>query len=66
MAIRHIHGTEAEANQKPGRYNISLYLTISETKTENLPTGWEVTVNFTLFMYNHIHDNYFTVQILKC
>ena len=47
-----------------GNY-ISLYLTICETESENLFTGWEDTFNFRLFAYNHIHDTYFTIQILN-
>ncbi|XP_062086375.1 uncharacterized protein LOC133792483 [Humulus lupulus] len=48
----------------PNRFNtdnyISLYLTMCETNI--LPSGWEVNVNFTLFVYNHTHDNYLTIQ----
>ncbi|KAI8024625.1 Ubiquitin carboxyl-terminal hydrolase 13 [Camellia lanceoleosa] len=40
--------------------HISLYLAIAETKT--LPVGWEVNVNFKLFVYDHIRDKYLTVQ----
>uniref|UniRef100_A0A803PXL5 MATH domain-containing protein n=1 Tax=Cannabis sativa TaxID=3483 RepID=A0A803PXL5_CANSA len=42
---------------------ISLYLTICETET--LPNGWEVNVNFSLFIYNHLHDNYLTLQATR-
>ncbi|KAF4381088.1 hypothetical protein F8388_012010 [Cannabis sativa] len=42
---------------------ISLYLTICETET--LPNGWEVNVNFSLFVYNHLHDNYLTLQATR-
>eukprot|EP00261_Vitis_vinifera_P033152 XP_019074395.1 PREDICTED: uncharacterized protein LOC100259955 [Vitis vinifera] len=43
-----------------GEGHISLYLEISEA--QNLPLGWEVTVNFKLFVFNHIHEKYLTVQ----
>ena len=43
-----------------GEGHISLYLEISEI--EKLPVGWEVTVIFKLFVYNHIHEKYLTVQ----
>ena len=43
-----------------GEGHISLYLEISEI--EKLPVGWEVTVNFKLFAFNHIHEKYLTVQ----
>ncbi|KAM6576430.1 hypothetical protein CsatB_028267 [Cannabis sativa] len=39
---------------------ISLYLTICET--EGLPSDWEVDVNFSLLVYNHLHNNYLTFQ----
>ncbi|KAF4381087.1 hypothetical protein F8388_012009 [Cannabis sativa] len=42
---------------------ISLYLTICNT--DILPIGWEVNANFTLFIYNHTHDNYLTFQVVK-
>ncbi|XP_034682194.1 uncharacterized protein LOC117911878 [Vitis riparia] len=43
-----------------GDGHISLYLVISDT--QNLPLGWEVTVSFKLFVFNHIHEEYLTVQ----
>ncbi|XP_030504851.2 uncharacterized protein LOC115719801, partial [Cannabis sativa] len=43
---------------------ISLYLTICETES-SLPNGWEVNVNFSLFIYNHLHDNYLTLQATR-
>ena len=43
-----------------GKGYISLYLAIAETK--KLPLGWEVNVNFKLFVFNHKHDQYLTVQ----
>ncbi|XP_028055708.1 uncharacterized protein LOC114259872 [Camellia sinensis] len=39
---------------------ISLYLVIAETI--KLPLGWEVNVNFKLFVYNQIQDKYLTIQ----
>ena len=47
-------------NKSEGKGHVSLYLEISDT--ENLPLGWEVTVNFKFFVFNHIHENYLTVQ----
>ncbi|XP_062083634.1 uncharacterized protein LOC133790059 [Humulus lupulus] len=41
--------------------HISLYLTICETGV--LPS--EVNVIFILFVYNHMHDNYLTVQAMR-
>ncbi|CBI22432.3 unnamed protein product, partial [Vitis vinifera] len=43
-----------------GKGYISLYLAIADTKM--LPLGWEVNVNFKLFVFNHKHDQYLTVQ----
>ncbi|KAL6347044.1 hypothetical protein AAG906_012295 [Vitis piasezkii] len=43
-----------------GEDHISLYLEISDA--QKLPVGWEVTVNFKLFVFNHIHEKYLTVQ----
>ncbi|RVW82523.1 Ubiquitin carboxyl-terminal hydrolase 12 [Vitis vinifera] len=43
-----------------GEGHISLYLEISDP--QKLPLGWEVTVNFKLFVFNHIHEKYLTVQ----
>lgn len=43
-----------------GKGYISLYLAIADTK--KLPLGWEVNVNFKLFVFNHKHDQYLTVQ----
>uniref|UniRef100_A0A5B7ADG4 MATH domain-containing protein n=1 Tax=Davidia involucrata TaxID=16924 RepID=A0A5B7ADG4_DAVIN len=40
--------------------HISLYLVISDTKT--LPRGWEVNIQFKLFVFDHIRDKYLTVQ----
>ena len=47
-------------NKSEGKGHVSLYLEISDS--ENLPLGWEVTVNFKFFVFNHIHENYLTVQ----
>ncbi|XP_042492847.1 uncharacterized protein LOC122072317 [Macadamia integrifolia] len=43
--------------------NLSLYLSMAETKT--LPRGWEVSVNFRLFLLDQIRDNYLMVQDSK-
>ncbi|CAK9185119.1 unnamed protein product [Ilex paraguariensis] len=43
-----------------GKGHISLYLAISEADT--LPLGWEVNVEFKLFVYDHIRDKYLTLQ----
>ncbi|KAI8028303.1 Ubiquitin carboxyl-terminal hydrolase 12 [Camellia lanceoleosa] len=40
--------------------HISLYLAIADTKT--LPLGWEVNVNFKLFVFDHIRDKYLAIQ----
>uniref|UniRef100_A0A5B7C3A3 MATH domain-containing protein n=1 Tax=Davidia involucrata TaxID=16924 RepID=A0A5B7C3A3_DAVIN len=40
--------------------HISLYLVISDTK--NLPHGWEVNIQFKLFVFDHIRDKHLTVQ----
>ncbi|KAE9455379.1 hypothetical protein C3L33_12702, partial [Rhododendron williamsianum] len=42
-----------------GRH-ISLYLVIADTET--LPPGWEVNVNFKLFVFDQIRDKYLAVQ----
>ncbi|XP_030471311.1 uncharacterized protein LOC115689426 [Syzygium oleosum] len=39
---------------------ISLYLSIEETN--KLPHGWEVDVNYKLFVYDKIRDTYLTIQ----
>ncbi|CAK7355964.1 unnamed protein product [Dovyalis caffra] len=43
-----------------GDGHISLYLAFS--KSNAIPLGWEVNVNFKLFVYNQIHDKYLTIQ----
>ncbi|XP_059652544.1 uncharacterized protein LOC132299756 [Cornus florida] len=43
-----------------GQDHISLYLVISDTN--NLPCGWEVNVNFRLFVFDHIRDKYLTIE----
>ncbi|KAG5554619.1 hypothetical protein RHGRI_012247 [Rhododendron griersonianum] len=40
--------------------HISLYLVIADTET--LPPGWEVNVNFKLFVFDQIRDKYLAVQ----
>ncbi|GMQ03968.1 hypothetical protein CsSME_00049562 [Camellia sinensis var. sinensis] len=46
--------------EREGEGHISVYLVIVETR--NLPLGWEVNVNFKLFVYNQIQDKYMTIQ----
>ncbi|CAL5441043.1 unnamed protein product [Camellia sinensis] len=46
--------------KRNGKGYISLYLVITETN--KLPLGWEVNVNFKLFVYNQIQDKYLTIQ----
>ncbi|XP_058189026.1 MATH domain and coiled-coil domain-containing protein At3g58410-like [Rhododendron vialii] len=46
--------------ESKGEGHISLYLVITETN--DLPLGWEVYVNFKLFVFDHIQDKYMTVQ----
>ncbi|XP_065635173.1 MATH domain and coiled-coil domain-containing protein At3g58370 isoform X1 [Quercus suber] len=43
-----------------GTGHISLYLAIVET--ENLPFGWEIYVNFKLFVFDQIRDKYLTIH----
>ena len=43
-----------------GEGQISLYLEISDA--QNLPPGWEVTVKFKFFVFNHMDEKYLTVQ----
>ena len=43
-----------------GSGHISLYLAIVET--ENLPLGWEIYVNFKLFVFDQIQDKYLTIH----
>lgn len=43
-----------------GKGYISLYLAIADIK--KLPPGWEINVNFKLFVFNHKHEQYLTVQ----
>ncbi|GMQ01162.1 hypothetical protein CsSME_00047897 [Camellia sinensis var. sinensis] len=43
-----------------GKDHISLYLVIKDT--DNLPHGWEVNVQFKLFVFDHIRDEYLTIQ----
>ncbi|XP_059654604.1 uncharacterized protein LOC132301363 [Cornus florida] len=40
---------------------ISLYLAVSDD-TANLPSDWEIIVNFKLFVFDHIRDKYLTVE----
>ncbi|KAI8532622.1 hypothetical protein RHMOL_Rhmol11G0227600 [Rhododendron molle] len=40
--------------------HISFYLAIAET--ESLPLGWEVNVDFKLYVFDHIRDKYSTIQ----
>nr|GMC85748.1 MATH domain and coiled-coil domain-containing protein At2g01790-like [Ipomoea batatas] len=40
--------------------HISLYLQIVDT--HNFPLGWVVHAKFSLFVYNHVEDKYFTVK----
>ncbi|XP_028070182.1 uncharacterized protein LOC114272668 isoform X1 [Camellia sinensis] len=46
--------------ERNGEGHISLYLVIAETS--DLPLGWEVNVNFKLFVYDQIQDKYMTIQ----
>ncbi|KAH7522736.1 hypothetical protein FEM48_Zijuj07G0170100 [Ziziphus jujuba var. spinosa] len=46
-----------------GNDYISLYLEIAET--DIYPSGWEVNVNFKLFVYDQIRDKYLTIQGVK-
>ncbi|KAG6780860.1 hypothetical protein POTOM_013739 [Populus tomentosa] len=46
-----------------GDGHISLYLAFSNSNA--LPFGWEVNVNFRLFVYNQIQDKYLTIQYAK-
>ncbi|KAL7166585.1 hypothetical protein ACSBR2_037286 [Camellia fascicularis] len=46
--------------KRKGEGHISLYLVIAETS--NLPLGWEVNVNFKLFVYDQIQGKYMTIQ----
>ncbi|XVF79799.1 hypothetical protein PTKIN_Ptkin15bG0018600 [Pterospermum kingtungense] len=39
---------------------ISLYLQIEDTKT--LPSGWQINVNFKLFVFDQIRDKYLTIE----
>ncbi|XP_034681948.1 uncharacterized protein LOC117911654 [Vitis riparia] len=43
-----------------GKFEAGGYKWIADTK--KLPLGWEVNVNFKLFVFNHKHDQYLTVQ----
>lgn len=43
-----------------GDGHISLYLAFSDSNAQ--PFGWEVNVNFRLFVYNQIQDKYLTIQ----
>ncbi|CAL5359404.1 unnamed protein product [Camellia sinensis] len=52
-------GYKCDENRN-GKGYISLYLVIAETS--KLPLGWEVKVNFKLFVYNQIQDKYLTIQ----
>ncbi|KAH8513724.1 hypothetical protein H0E87_006838 [Populus deltoides] len=53
--------TETKKNNGDG--HISLYLAFSNSNA--LPFGWEVNVNFRLFVYNQIQDKYLTIQYAK-
>ncbi|XP_059664583.1 MATH domain and coiled-coil domain-containing protein At3g58250-like [Cornus florida] len=46
--------------ERNGKGHISLYLVIAETNA--LPIGWEVNVNFKLFVLDQIQDKYMTIQ----
>ncbi|XP_058189029.1 MATH domain and coiled-coil domain-containing protein At3g58400-like isoform X3 [Rhododendron vialii] len=46
--------------ERNGEGHISLYLVIADR--DNLPLGWEVNVNFKLFVFDQIQDKYMTVQ----
>ncbi|CAL5359408.1 unnamed protein product [Camellia sinensis] len=46
--------------KRNGKGYISPYMVIAEAS--KLPLGWEVNVNFKLFVYNQIQDKYLTVQ----
>lgn len=46
--------------ERNGEEHISLYLAIADR--DNLPLGWEVNVNFKLFVFDQIQDKYMTVQ----
>ncbi|XP_058189027.1 protein RESTRICTED TEV MOVEMENT 3-like isoform X1 [Rhododendron vialii] len=46
--------------ERNGEEHISLYLAIADR--DNLPLGWEVNVNFKLFVFDQIQDKYITVQ----
>ncbi|XP_057466649.1 ubiquitin C-terminal hydrolase 13-like isoform X3 [Actinidia eriantha] len=46
--------------ERNGEGYISLYLVIAETS--NLPLGWEVNVNYKLFVFDQIQDKYMTFQ----
>ncbi|KAK3021046.1 hypothetical protein RJ639_047293 [Escallonia herrerae] len=39
---------------------VSLYLVLAEAKS--LPMGWEIDVNFRLFVHDQIRDRYYTIQ----
>ncbi|XP_028766513.1 uncharacterized protein LOC114724340 [Neltuma alba] len=41
---------------------ISLYLAVAETQDDELPVGWEVWVNFNLFVHDQTNDKYLVVQ----
>ncbi|KAM7489663.1 hypothetical protein LguiB_027147 [Lonicera macranthoides] len=55
-----LHLYPSGKNDGNGSNYISLYLAISDTKI--LPQGWEVNVQFKLFVYDHIKDKYLTIQ----
>lgn len=46
--------------ERNGEGYISLYLVIAETNS--LPLGWEVNVDFKLFVFDQIRDQYMTIQ----
>ncbi|KAI8530755.1 hypothetical protein RHMOL_Rhmol11G0083900 [Rhododendron molle] len=50
--------------ERNGEGHISLYLVIADR--HNLPLGWEVNVNFKLFVFDQIQDKYMTVQGTNC
>lgn len=43
-----------------GSGHVSLYLAIADT--DDLPEGWEVNVNFKLFVFDQKNNNYLTIQ----
>ncbi|KAK3020835.1 hypothetical protein RJ639_045517 [Escallonia herrerae] len=60
LSHRRLHLYPAGDMKNMGDGHISLYLEAAETN--KLPHGWEINVNFKLFVYNHIQEKYYTVQ----